>query len=193
MAKELRPNEVMLKDVRLSFPHLFKPSASVEGGQLKFRATALIDPTTPQGKANIKAVEAAIEFTKKDVWGDKADKVRFKEGRLCFTSGEENLNADGDVYQGYEGMMAVSAANSKRPPIVDRDKSTLVEEDGKPYAGCYVNMLVRFYGIKDQDKGGNGLFATLEAVQFKRDGEAFGSAPVDPDDVFDMEDDEDVI
>jgi hypothetical protein len=48
------------------------------------------------------------------------------------------------------------------------------------------------YAINDADKGGNGIFATVEAVQFSRHDTPFGAAPVDVDDAFDeiTEDDE---
>ncbi len=56
----LRPGQLVLKNVRLSFPHLYVPTKSTEDGALKYRAAFLIDPETAQGKANIKLIDAEI-------------------------------------------------------------------------------------------------------------------------------------
>lgn len=184
--------EVVLKDVRLSFPHIWKKQAATEDATPKFSAAFLMDPSTPAGKKNVKSCEKAIADVMKEKWKKE---VRLKPGREGMQDGDEQISDNtGEVYDGYEGMMVVSAKNGNRIPIVDADKTTLAEEDGKPYAGCYVNAVIRFFAVDDAKKGGKGIFASLEAIQFKRDGEAFGAAPVDVDDYFDEEgfdDDED--
>jgi len=53
-----------------------------------------------------------------------------------------------------------------------------MEENGKPYAGCYVNMSIRLWAQDNQF--GKRVNAQLRAVQFVKDGEAFGDKPVDP-------------
>lgn len=192
---EAKLGQVILQDVRLSFPHLFKPSAAVKDGPLKYRAAFIMDPSTPSGRANIKAIEAAIEEVKRDTWKDKADRIKLKADRICFVDGDECTNEEGEVYLGYEGMKIVSASNGKRVPVVDRKKTPVEESDGIFYGGCFVDAVIRLYTVSDQDKGGNGIFASLEAVRFRRDGDAFGSAPVDVDEVFDdlPDDDDDMI
>lgn len=180
-----RIGQVVLKDVRLSFPHLWEPTKSVEDGAEKYRAAFLMDPGTQKGAKNIANLEAAIEEVKEAMWKDKASKIKFKEDRMALRDGDSQVSQEtGEVYQGYEGMMVISSANKKHPQVVDVDKSVLTPKDDKPYAGCFVNAVVNIYAIKDQDKGGNGIFATLEAVQFVRNGDPFGAAPVDIDDVF---------
>lgn len=191
----LRPGQIVLKNVRLSFPHLFVPTKSTEDGALKYRAAFLMDPDTAQGKININTIESELARVKADKWKDKADKIKFKEDRLAFVDGNTCTSQDtGDIYNGYEDMMVIKTANSKKPQVVDGSRAALTEEEaeGKIYAGCYVNAVVSLYAINDADKGGNGIFATVEAVQFSRHGEAFGAAQVDVEDVFDeiTEDDE---
>lgn len=189
---EKSPYQVVLKDVRLSFPNLFTARASVEDGPKKFGASFLMDPETKAGKAAIAQCEAALEQLKKDTWKDKASKIRFKEGRICFGEGDElGMSQAGELYDGYEGMMVVRSKNAKRPKCVDKAKDPVDESDDVFYGGCYVNAVIRFYAVTGEKQGGNGIFANLEAVQFKRDGESFGAAPVDTDDVFDDESDED--
>lgn len=184
MAKrELKLGEVVLMNVRLSFPHLFEPTSAVADGPKKYRADFLMDPTTKIGKRNIAACEKAKAAVEKETFGK--DGQKYKDGRCMLKDGNDCENSSGEIYQGYEDMMVVSASNGTRIPIVDADKTPLAKDDGKPYGGCYVNAVVRFYGMKDPDKGGKGLFASLETVQFYKDGEAFGAEPADPDDYFD--------
>jgi hypothetical protein len=91
---------------------------------------------------------------------------------------------DGDTksYDGYEGMMALSAKSGVRPLVIDRDRSPLTEADGKPYAGCYVNASVEFFCY---DSSGVGVSASLAGVQFVRDGDAFGGGAAAKADEFD--------
>lgn len=195
--KPKRAGTVVLENVRLSFPHLKEPSKSTDDGPLKYRATALMDPDTEIGKKNIAKLEAAIKEAAANVWKDKADKVRknLEKDRQGLRDGDGATNGEGDVYSGYEGMKFVSATNSRRPKVIDRDKSPIDPDEipTKLYGGCYVNMIVSIWATSDKKFGGNGIFATLELVQYRRDGEPFGAAPVDEDDFdeLDMGDEDD--
>ena len=70
-----RPDIAVLKNVRLSFPKLFKAEKSTDTSAPKFSAAFLIDPETAEGKANVKAINAAIEHVKAKTWADKAEKI----------------------------------------------------------------------------------------------------------------------
>lgn len=189
-----RPDVAVLKNVRLSFPKLWKPEKSTETSTPKYSAAFLIDPTTEQGKANIKAMNAVIAHVKKARWAEKADKIysNIEWDRKPLRDGNKATNAEGDVYAGYEDMMFVQASNQKRPQLFNRDKSQLREEDNVIYGGCYVDAVVSVYSVVDKDKGGNGVFASVELVRFREDGEAFGAGALDADDYLDdLDDDED--
>ena len=71
-----------------------------------------------------------------------------------------------------EGVFFFNASNTKRPTLVDRDRAPLIEDDGKPYAGCYVNAIVKPWAQDNQY--GKRINFSLEGIQFVRDGEAFG-------------------
>lgn len=189
-----RPDVVVLEMVRLSFPKIWKMEKSTPDSPPKFSANFLIDPDTAHGKKNIAKIEAALKHVKTKAWPENTDKIvsRIDAKRISFREGEAFANAEGDVYQGYDDMMVVTASNKKRFQIVDRDKSPLTEDDGKPYGGCYVDAVVSFYATTKKEQGGNGLFATIELIRFRKDGEAFGAAPIDADDYLaDLSDDED--
>lgn len=175
--------EVVLKRARLSFPKIWKKEAATDDAEPKFGASFLMDPTTPEGKQNIRACKQAIE----EVMLEKFKrKVTLKPGREGMRSGDDEISdKTGEPYVGYEGMMVVTAKNKNKFPIVDRRKRPVSEEDDVIYAGCYVNAVIRFYAIEGKEKGGNGIFASLEALQFAADGEAFGGSTVDVDDYFD--------
>lgn len=157
--------KIRLNNVRLSFPGLFKAEAFKPGDDPKFKATFLIE----KGSANHDIVEKAIAELAKVRWGAKAEAalkgMRNNPNKFCYQDG------DTKTYDGYEGMMALSAKSTVRPLVIDRDRSQLVEADGKPYAGCYVNASVELFGYENS---GNGISASLSGVQFVKDGDAFG-------------------
>lgn len=190
---EKRPDVVTLKKVRLSFPKVWKKEQSTPESKPKYSANFLIDPNTADGKANIAAINGAIKHVREKTWADKAVKVweNIDAKRKAYRAGESFTNDEGDIYKGYEGMKVVTAANQNEFHRVDRDKKPLREESGKLYGGAYVDAVVSFYTINDKERGGAGLFSTLEVIRFREDGEPFGNAGVDMDDYLDdLDDDE---
>ncbi len=71
---------------------------------------------------------------------------------------------------------------SGRPVILDRDKTPLQAEDGRPYGGCYVHAKVEFWA--QENKFGKTVRATLVGIQFAKDGDSFGGAKKATDDGF---------
>lgn len=184
--------EVILKNVRLSFFHGFKPApvktnsdGTTRGGN--FQASFLMERGTPDGDRNIKKIQKAAALVKEDKWGKKQPKL--KPNQVCLRNG------DLEDYEGYEGCNFVSTnrrVEDGPPQIVGRDREAVEPGDKQaPYSGCYVNAVVRVWA-QDNDHG-KRINASLEAVQFLRHGEAFsGAAPVDPNEKFeDLSDDED--
>lgn len=183
MAKEKVLGEVHLKDVRLSFPHVFEPQPgrvdprTGAKGEDRYNSTFLI---RKDDESNISKVKAAAAEVKKAKWGDNQPKL--KADRICFRDG------DLEDYDGYAGHFYVSAgrpAASGPPALVDRDpKEALTSKaSGKLYGGCYVNAIVRIWA-QDSKEYGKRLNASLEAVQFLRHGDAFGAKPVNPQEAF---------
>jgi len=168
--------KIKLQNVRLSFPALFKAEAFKPGDDPKFKATFLI----PKGSDLHAQVEKAILETVTVKHGAKAAKliqqIRNNPNKFCYQDG------DLKAYDGYEGMMALSAKNVVRPLVIDRDRIPLTEADGKPYAGCYVNASVEFFAY---DNSGVGVSASVAGVQFVRDGDAFGGGSAAKADEFD--------
>ena len=170
-------SQISLKNVRLSFPSLFK-KASFDGQEGKFEATFLLNKETHG--ATIKQIQDAIkEKIAVDLKGAKlgADKICLKDG-------------DEIDYDGYAGHFSIKGSNSKRPLVIDRDKTPLTEDDNKLYAGCYVNAIIELWA--QNNSYGRRINANLLGVQFYADGEPFGDgvkASVDDFDAF-ADDDE---
>lgn len=177
MSENMMPNKFTLKSVRLSFPSLWR-KAKFNGEETKFEATFLLDKAT--NAELVKKIQSRIaELIKTDLKGAKlgADK-------LCLRDGADT------GYDGYENAFSLKASNNKRPLVIDRDKSQLEEEDGRPYSGCYVNAVIELW--VQQNEYGKRINASLLGVQFAKDGESFaGGASGSASDFDDLgEDDE---
>jgi hypothetical protein len=173
---------------RAAFLNLFT-AASYENGPPKWNGKFIIDPADT---ATVKKLDEGMMAAARLKWGEKAEKIMaglVKTGKpktleVAFIK-QPYLDKEGDAYDGFEGMYYISAsADPKRDPrplVIDRDTSPLVESDGKPYGGCHVIVQVEFWA---QDNNfGKAIRATLKAVQFVRDGDAFtGGAPAVPSD-----------
>lgn len=169
--------KIKLNAVRLSFPQLFEAKTVNGEGKPAFSAAFLISPKDPQ----IAMINTAITTVAAEKWGAKADailKTIRAADKTCLHSGDLKSN-----YDGFEGMMYISARNPLKPSVVDTNRSPLVAEDGRPYAGCYVNAVLELW---TQDNNyGKRVNATLMGVQFYKDGESFSGGGVASEDDFD--------
>lgn len=193
---EKRSDILTLKNVRLSFPKIFEKTKTSEEGQLKYSLSCLLDPSTTAGAENVKRVKDMQMRLAKAQWKDNAEKIlkAMEWDRRLLRPGEKATNAEGDVYAGYEGMVYVTASNTREIKVLNRDKSPAGKNDQeKFYGGCYADVVLSCYTITDRKKGGNGIFATIEIVRWRGDGEPFGAAPLEEDDYLDdLEDDEEL-
>ena len=158
---------IKLSAVRLSFPHLFVAQQSDLGGTPKFGASFLFAP----GGDNEKLMLETIQAVGLDKWAAKwaSNHKILKAGlKLCLKDGDTKAQ-----YDGYEGNLFVSANSAKRPEVNDRDLTPLVESDGRPYGGCYVNAWIDVWA--QDNKFGQRVNATLLGIQFVKDGDSFGA------------------
>lgn len=186
---------IILKNVRLAFPELFEPKsfAGEEEGTKRYSANFLVEP----GSENDKLIRKTISDAVKEKFPDpkKAEQflksVQGNSGKFCFNDG------DAKSYDGYEGMWYVSANRNEdqgAPSVVSgrKDESgkliPLTKASGKPYAGCYVNGKI---DIWVQTGKYNGVRASLQAVQFVADGDAFAGAPASADGFDELDSDDD--
>lgn len=174
---------IMIKDVRVSFPHLFtRPTINGEEG--KCGATLMFD--NKRHKKTIARLETAIT---------DLSKLKFKgrklpSDKLCLRDGEDKGRAE------YEGYQVLTAGHRSKPLVVAKDGATIItdEEDSPIYAGCYVNAKIRLWA--QDNTYGKRINAELIAIQFVRDGDPLDGSYVSVEDAasgFDAveEDDED--
>lgn len=186
MADAAKSNILHLKNVRLSYPKLFKAEQfdpSKADSAFRYSAAFHIDKKDPQVKAINDAVEAAV----KAKFGDKA-KAKLAEFKA---NPQKYCVSDGDFNEKAPGCFILSSHRQQKagpPTVVDRNRAPLTEDSGKPYAGCYVNASVDIYA---QDGQNGGIRCSLRGVQFVKDGEAFGGGrPASPDEFEPLEDDD---
>lgn len=182
MSKNLKINEdgtILIKNVRLSYPHLFEKFVMEGDDEAKGRYSGkfMLDSETHAEEIRelrLHLVELQKEFFKGKIGGDK----------LFLRNGDDLGKED------YEGQWVVSASDSKRrPQVLNKDKSVITEEDDIVYAGCYVHVVIRPWK-QEHPKYGKRINANLCGVQFHKDGERFGEAPTDASEHFDDEDDD---
>jgi Protein of unknown function (DUF2815) len=176
-------SKLMLSNVRLAFPNLFKPTTVNGEGDPAYSAALLLTADHPQ----LEAIRAAQEACGKDKWGDKWPQVKkeiMAKDRFALHDGDTKSN-----YDGFEGNFFISsrAKQTARPTVIDRNKSPLTEADGRPYAGCFVNASIELWA---QDNAyGKRINAQLRGVQFFRDGDSFGGgSPASSDEFESVED-----
>lgn len=166
-------SQIKMKNVRLSFPSLFR-KAVFSGAETKFEATFLLNKE--EHADTIKAIQAEIAKMLKDEL-----KAKLPADKICLKDGDEI------EYDGYAGCMSIKASSAKRPLVIGKDKSPLSEDDNVIYSGCYVNAIISLWAQNNQF--GKRINASLEAVQFAKDGEPFGDggskASVDDFDIID--------
>ena len=130
---------------------------------------------------------ACQQFGKKEL-GDRYNKLKRKEPL------RKQDEKSGD-YDGFEdGAWFLNVTSKYKPRVTGRAKEE-IELDAF-YSGCYARLTLRpyHYGMSDKKKtkGNSGIGLGLAGAQFIRDGEPLGAGGVDPNDVFDAEEGEDM-
>lgn len=191
---------VKLRGVRLSFPHLYEPQTreNDDGTTRENYNCALMIPKDHVDIDDMrKALKRAGQEARKKAWGeDESNWPRIPGHRQFFRDGDNPDHTEREEYSDHFFINA-SAPVSRPPQIVsnrkDKNGKWIPAEPGQansPYAGCYVTAVIEIWGQKKDTKKNipNRLNATIEIVQFHSDGEAFGAAPVDPNDYLDDDD-----
>lgn len=184
---------------RLSFCKVFEKTASTEGGKLLYRTNALFPKETPEGKEQIKVINEAIRHLISKEWPGK-DPAKFKEvledgpkGRWPLFDGDKYRDSEGEVRGGYEGQRYMKLTNDRKIKVRDR-RGNDVDDDEKEdlfQSGNWAIIYTHLYGVKDQKRGGNGMFSTLDALQFFKRDEPFSGGSISDDEIDDYGDDDD--
>lgn len=175
--------ELILRHVRLSFSQgLTELKASKAGDKPRYSSNFIIEMDTPEGKKTKAELDAVIDEIMKEEF-----KGRTIEGKdLFLRKGDSQVNADGEVYEGYEGNYYLSGARSEKrgaPLVVGKKASAGAiarNHDEFPESGDYVNLKCNVFSLNGKnDKGGDpshGKKICLEigTVQFVEKGKPLG-------------------
>ena len=196
---------VILKGLRASWLDIYKPGDGMNGGAPKFKFTGLMEPDSEALKVGKAAMlEAATKLWGP---ANAANMIRsMSANSRAIRDGNDKMADDGTVRPEYANMFYLSSSNKadKKPQIVAQKmfngQFVQITEAGRgmvngidvtdqlgyevkvPYRGCYVNAKVEFVAGKqftgsDKQVIPNQVFARIIAIQFVKDGEAFGSGP----------------
>lgn len=182
--------KIMLRNVRLSYEHIFTPSKFDDTQEAKYSATFII----PKDHADLPAVKRAFYEAGQEQFAADFNGKGWPKGYTCSlkdadvdTDGNGELLADKNA--AYKGAYILEANSTRRPVAVNRNKAAVTEEDGIIYSGCYVNASLAAAGYTF-GKVKKGVKAYLNGVQFVKDGERFGSDALSDFDALDGEDDD---
>lgn len=163
--------------VRLSYAHVWEPSAINNSDKPKYSVSLIIPKSDTATLSKIKrAVKAAKEAGKSTKFGGKIPPVMKEPLR----DGDEERPDD----EAYANSFFINANSATRPGIVDLARNPIMDQD-EVYSGCYARVSINFYAFNTN--GNKGIACGLNNLQKVRDGEPLGgrsSAENDFDDNF---------
>jgi len=172
--------KVVTGKVRLSYAHLFKPTAIAEGQDPKYSVCVLIPKSD---KATLQKIKAAVDAAKQQgasKWGGKIPanlKTPLRDGD------EERPDQDE-----YKGMYFLNASSKQAPGIVDKQCNPILDST-EVYSGCYGRVSMNFYPFAQA--GNKGIACGLNHVQKIADGDYLGGRSRAEDDFEAMEEEGD--
>ena len=156
--------KIILKNVRLSYEHIFRPSAIADDAQKKYSATAIIPKSE---KAQLTAVKAALLAAAESKFPGKIKPgAAWPSSLHCPLKDGDEL---ADEHPEYAGAYILRASSERRPVVLDRRRAPVTEEDGIIYSGCYVNLSLAAAPFDVSAK--KGVTVYLNGVQFVKDGD----------------------
>ena len=187
--------KVILRNVRLSYEHIFTPTKFDDNQETaKYSATFII----PKDHTGVPALKRAlVEAGQEEFPADFKPGAGWPKGYTCgLKDADKDTDSNGEILAeknpDYKGCYIIEANSVNRPITVNRNKSAVTEADGVIYSGCYVNASLGIAGYT-YGKVKKGVKAYLNGVQFVADGERFGADALDDFDELDGGDDADDI
>jgi hypothetical protein len=186
---------IYLSNVRLSFPHIAEPqrTRNEQTGVERVSYNAdLVMPADHPGFAQFMQRYGQMAVEK---WKEHAQAVmnliQGDRKTRCYGRGEEKMSKKTfHPYDGYVGMVFISAGRETMPQIIQGDGTPVDAENTmacqalarKMYGGCRVNAAVKPW--LQENKHGRGIRCDLIAIQFAGDDKPFGEAAPDVSGVF---------
>lgn len=186
---------IYLSNVRLSFPHIAEPQRTrneqTGAERVSYNADFVMPPDHP-GFAQFMQRYGQMAMEK---WKEHAQAVmnliQNDRKTRCYGRGEEKVSKKTfQPYDGYVGMVFISAGRETPPQIIQGDGTPVDPANTmavqalarKLYGGCRVNVAVKPW--LQENKHGRGIRCDLLAIQFAGDDKPFGEAAPDVSNVF---------
>lgn len=180
---------IYLSNVRVSFPQLVEPKKTTnEKGEVRTAWSA--DFILPPDSQQYKQVMQQYMTLASEKWKERAQTImqmiQADRKSRCYGNGAEKVNKTTLLpYDGYEGNAYVSAISNRQPQMiqpngqpVDASNSMAYQAIARGvYGGCYVNAAIRLW--LQENTHGRGVRCDLVAIQFSKDGDAFGGGGAD--------------
>lgn len=166
--------KVMLRNVRLSYEHLFTPSKFRDNQPAKYSATFII----PKDHPDLPVLKKAMFEAGQEKFPSAFTGTAWPRGFNCaLKDADTDTNNEGlllaERNPEYAGCYVIKADSTSRPVVMDRRKAAVTEADGIIYSGCYVNASIAATSFTFESMT-KGVKCYLNGVQFVEDGERFG-------------------
>lgn len=165
--QELR---ILTGEFRLSHPHLLKAVEVKKGsGQFQYSLEALFDKTTTK----LSDLQAPVKQAAVEKWGEDQSAWP-KPLKLPIRDGDKPYGKNREVKPEHKGMWVVKASSKAEypPSVVGKNPKVAISKESEIYPGCYARASFKAHAYTFMDK--DGVKFILDAVQFVRDGKAFG-------------------
>lgn len=167
--------KIVLRNVRLSYEHIFTPSKFDENQDPKYSATLII----PKNHPDVPALKKALQEAGAEKYPTAFNGKDWPRGYSCaLKDADVDAGMDGIVLAEknpeYAGCYTLKADSTRRPVVLDRRKAAVTEEDGLIYSGCYINVSIAAAAY-EFGKMTKGVKCYLNGVQFVKDGDRFGT------------------
>lgn len=157
--------------VRLSYVHVFTPTAIEEGQEPKYNVSVIINKSD---KYTLAKYKAAIKVAEDKAIAEKYKGVKPKKWKTPLRDGDEEKEED----EAYHGAFFIGATSKRRPKVFDKNFNEITDPDDL-YSGCYARVVINFYAY---DVAGNkGIAAGLESILKLSDGEPLGGGGSNPE------------
>lgn len=165
---------IRIDRIRFSYPHLKKAYAGDDGGEPKYGLVGLLPKDTHKAAKKLCDERIAEILSENKVKAIPADKKFIRDGD---ESGKEEN----------EGMWTVSARESRRPSLRDRQGEVVEPEDADEYfvGGYWGSMLIRPWW-QNHKKYGKRVNAGLVLVQYWKKDDTFGEGRISDEELDDM-------
>ena len=180
---------IYLSNVRVSFPNLVEPKITKNDNgseRAAWSADFIVAPDSPQFKQFMHQYMTLATYKWKERTQTILGMIQSDRKSRCYGNGSEKINKTTLLpYDGYEGNAYISAISNRQPQMIQPNGSPVDASNSMAYqaiarsiyGGCYVNAAIRIW--PQDNKHGRGIRCDLVAVQFAKDGDAFGGGGAD--------------